>query len=46
VDFLQGALNASGQAYDTVVVDAAPRPDFASLMWNADGTGKYAGYIM
>jgi hypothetical protein len=46
IDFLQAALKAAGQAFDTAVVSSTERPDFSKLLWNADGTGAYKGIIM
>ncbi|KIZ01504.1 hypothetical protein MNEG_6454, partial [Monoraphidium neglectum] len=45
IQFLADALTAVNKSYDVFTVNASSRPD-STWFWNADGTGKYVGYIM
>jgi hypothetical protein len=45
IEFLERQLAADGLAFDVVMIDrtSAARPDLRSVLWNANGTGKYRG---
>lgn len=42
-DFLQSIMNGLGVPYD---VAPTPLGNLTQLLWNADGSAKYAGYVM
>lgn len=42
-DFLQSVMNGLGVPYD---VAPTPLGNVTQLLWNADGSAKYAGFVM
>jgi hypothetical protein len=47
-DFLEATMDGLGVPYEVVRVDrAAAQPlNFTQLLWNPDGSARYAGYFM